>query len=113
MIENCTFGVIVIDGKRYTSDLIIYPDGHIEDSWWRKSGHRLSSNDIDKLIKSEPEVIVAGTGISGLMKPERELEELLNNKNVMFIAEPNQKAMEIYNELSSKKKIGACFHLTC
>ncbi len=113
MIETCSFGLIVIDGKKYTSDLIIYPDGDIADYWRRKSGHRLSSDDIGELIKSGPEVIIAGTGVSGLMKSEKELEGLLHEKNIRFISEPNRRAMEIYNELSIKKRVGACFHLTC
>lgn len=84
MIETCSFGLIVIDGKKYTSDLIIYPDGDIADYWRRKSGHRLSSDDIGELIKSGPEVIIAGTGVSGLMKSEKELEGLLHKKNIRF-----------------------------
>ena len=113
MITSCSFGVIVIEGKQYTSDLIIYPDGHIEDSWYRRKGHTLSSDDISKLIESKPEVIIAGTGVSGLMKPEPGLDKLLFKKGIRFIAQPNQKAMKIYNELSSTKRVGACFHLTC
>lgn len=113
MIESCEFGIIVIDGKKYTSDLIIYPDSHTEDGWRRKSGHALSCDDIGKLIESGPEVIVAGTGVSGLMKPEKELEQLLSQKGIEFISEPNQEAIKIYNDLLSEKRIGACFHLTC
>lgn len=113
MIDDCAFGRIVIDGKVYTSDLIIYPDGHIEDNWWRASGHRLSSGDIQKLIHSKPDVIVAGKGVSGQMKPEKALENLLHKQGIKFIAQSNQKAMEIYNNLISKVNVGACFHLTC
>ncbi len=113
MIESFSFGFIVINGKKYTSDLVIYPDGHVEDLWRRKSGHRLSTDDIDKLIKSEPKVIVAGAGISGLMKPEKQLEKLLNQKGIKFISQPNQEAIKAYNNLLSKNKVGACFHLTC
>jgi len=40
MIEHYSFGRIVIDGKEYTKDLIIYPD-KIRANWWRKEGHKL------------------------------------------------------------------------
>ncbi|HUV49556.1 MAG TPA: MTH938/NDUFAF3 family protein [Anaerolineae bacterium] len=113
MIRDCSFGAIVIKGKQYTSDLIIYPDGHIEASWYRRKGHSLSLDDINKLVESKPEVIIAGTGVSGLMRPESGLDKLLLEKGIEFIAQPNQKAIKIYNELSSIKKVGACFHLTC
>ncbi|MDI6688473.1 MAG: MTH938/NDUFAF3 family protein [Desulfobacterales bacterium] len=113
VITGCSFGVIVIKGKQYNSDLIVYPDGHIEDSWYRRKGHSLSLDDIGKLVESKPEVIIAGTGVSGLMRPEVGLDKALLKKGIEFIAQPNQKAMKTYNELSSIKKIGACFHLTC
>ncbi len=113
MIERCDFGSIVIDGKRYSSDLIIYPDGHVADSWYRKVGHRLSSDDIESLIESEPEIIIAGTGASGLMRPEEGLEKQLRQKGIELLPAPNKRAMELYNQLSLNKKVGACFHLTC
>ena len=113
MIDSYAFGSIAVDGKKFTSDLIIYPDGHIDAFWWRRAGHKLASNDIDELIKSKPEVIIVGTGSSGLMKPEKELEKLLQQKGIELISTLSRKAVKIYNDLSSKKLVGACFHLTC
>jgi len=113
MIESYAFGSIVVDGRKFTSDIIIYPDGSIKSSWWRISGHRLASDDIGELIRSGPDVIIAGTGSSGLMKPEKELEKVLQQKGIEFISVLTRKAVKIYNDLSSKKNVGACFHLTC
>lgn len=114
MIESYGFGRMVINGKVYSSDLIIYPDGQIQDSWWRKQGHCLVEADIVSLIEKQPAVIVAGTGASGLMKPAGELKTLLDHKGIEFIAQPTGKAMEIFNRLRSPdKKVGGCFHLTC
>jgi hypothetical protein len=112
-IDTFAFGSIVIDGNKYTSDLIIYPDGRVVTSWRRKRGHRLSSEDINGLIASQPEVIIAGTGVYGLVKPEKDLKKLLHKRGIEFFQARNKKAMELFNELSSKKRIGACFHLTC
>ncbi|MBW2179810.1 MAG: hypothetical protein JRG81_05490 [Deltaproteobacteria bacterium] len=113
MIDKCSFGVMVINGKMYSSDLIIYPDGRVADHWRRQSGHRLSSDDIDSLIQSKPEVIVAGMGASGMMKPEPELGDLLQKNNITLIAEPNDRAIKTFNALLDSKKVSACFHLTC
>ena len=113
-VEKCAFGSITIDGKTYQSDLIIYPDGTIQDVWWRKSSHILSKDDIRALISKDPEIIVVGTGINGLMRPEKGLAEYLIAKGIELICAPNQEAINILNRLSgSKKRIGACFHLTC
>jgi uncharacterized protein len=69
-IDSCSFGSIVINGKTYTDDLVIHPDGKILKPWRRKRGHQLSMDDLRELIDSAPEVIVAGTGVSGGMKSD-------------------------------------------
>jgi hypothetical protein len=113
MIDDYSFGSITINGKNYSRDIIIYPDGRIQDSWWRKSGHSLCRDDIKELIESEPDIIIAGTGSPGLMKPDSRLEEYLSNNNIEFKALPTKGAALLYNRLSKEKSAGACFHLTC
>jgi hypothetical protein len=41
------FGIIVIDGSEYRSDVIISND-RVQDNWWRKEGHRLALDDIKR-----------------------------------------------------------------
>jgi hypothetical protein len=113
MITDYSFGRMVIGEKEYTSDVIIYPDGRIRSSWWRKSGHVLEIADIEDLISELPEVIVAGTGAYGVMKPSRELIDDLRQKQIEFKALPTGEAVSAYNEMADKKKAGGCFHLTC
>jgi len=112
-IETSSFGLMVINGKEYHSDLIVHPDGRVEDSWWRKNGHRLTADDISGLIESAPEVIIVGTGVNGLLRPAPGLAEMLSEKEIELVPLPNQKAVVRFNILASEKKVGACFHLTC
>jgi len=94
--------------------LIIYPNGKIQDTWWRKRSHILSKDDIELLIDKDPEVIVVGAGTNGLMKPEKGLADYLISKGIEFICAPNEEAIKIFNRMYKfKKKVGACFHLTC
>lgn len=51
MIDSYQFGKIIIDGKIYTSDIIIYPD-RVEAGWWRREGHALHRDDISGIIAS-------------------------------------------------------------
>ena len=113
MIEACSFGAMVIDGKRYGSDLIIYPDGRVEDAWRRKQGHRLYPQDITSLIKSNPQIIVAGTGISGQVRLDRNLAAYLADRGIELVADTTQSAAQRYNALAKNRLVGACFHLTC
>lgn len=113
MIQEYSFGKIVVGGEAYHSDIIIYPDGRVQGSWWREEGHRLSEKDIIELINAKPEMIIAGTGASGLMVPEKGLEQTLSEKGIEFTAGPTERACALYNEMHDKKRTGACFHLTC
>jgi hypothetical protein len=114
MIESTAFGVMTIDGRTYSSDLIIFPDGRVKDGWWRQRGHMLVVDDVLSLIDAAPGIIVAGTGTSGRMRPEAGLLPFLDERGIDFIAKPNPRAVEIYNDrLGKGESVGACFHLTC
>lgn len=114
MIESSAFGVMTIDGRTYTSDLFIFPDGRVQDEWWRQRGHVLGVDDILILADTAPELIVAGTGTSGRMRPALEVRSFLSEKCIALVAEPTPRAVKIYNDkVMAGLTVGACFHLTC
>lgn len=112
-ITDYTFGRIVIDGHSYDSDILIYPDGQIDDSWWRNEGHRLTVEDIEDLLATAPRMVIAGTGASGRMKPDREVRETLTERGIEFQALPTEEATALFNEKSGRLRVAACLHLTC
>jgi hypothetical protein len=69
--------------------------------------------DLKDLLAVTPEIIICGTGAMGVMRPSTALKEYLTNCNIEFIARKSSTAVETYNQLQGKKKIGGCFHLTC
>ena len=82
--------------------------------WWRRRGHALGVDDIMALVDHSLDLIVAGTGTSGRMRPAADLSPFLREKGIEFIAEPNSRAIPIYNQkVTMGLKVGACFHLTC
>jgi hypothetical protein len=103
---------MVIDGKTYTSDIILYPD-KVDDNWWRKSGHLLQKEDLRDVIKYNPEILIVGTGAYGLMKILDETKQFLKVEGIELIFEKTKESCKIYNELKDKKKIVAAFHITC
>lgn len=113
MIESFSFGRMVLDGRTYTSDIIIHADGRIVDSWWREKGHILSFRDIEPVIAEEPDMLVAGTGANALMEPDARLIRILAEAGIDFVALPTVQACERFNELHSSRRVAGCFHLTC
>ena len=113
MIENYSFGQILINGKKYNSDLIIFKD-HIYDSWWRKEGHNLCIDDIKEIINKKPDVLIIGTGSFGLMRVPKELIENIKSFGIkQVIVKKTGDACTEYNKLYQKENVVAAFHLTC
>jgi len=112
MIESYSFGQMTINGKKYNSDLIIFKD-RINDSWWRREGHNLCIDDIKEIINEKPEIIIIGTGFSGLMKVSTDLIKYLESIGIETIVTKTKDACDEYNKLYKKKKVIAAFHLTC
>ena len=99
--------------KKYTTDIIIYPDGRIADNWWRRHGHRLMLEDIEPLLAAKPDIIVIGTGVYGRMLPAPGLEQTLRKQGVELVMMPTGEAVSCYNNLHSARRAAAGFHLTC
>jgi len=113
MIESYDFGRMVIDGRLYTSDLIVSPEG-VRDGWWRREGHSLHVSDIDDALRGSPEILVVGTGFSGLMAVPPATLRYLEDRGIRANVEPTGRAFQTFNALvrSGRRVVGA-FHLTC
>lgn len=111
-IDSYGFGRIVIDGRRYTRDVIISNEG-VRDNWWRKEGHMLCKEDIREILDEEPEVFIIGTGAYGVMKVSGEVTELLESRGIEFRIEKTGDACRLYNEISKGENVVAALHLTC
>ncbi len=113
MIELYDFGEIVIDGRRYVSDVILL-GGEVRSGWWRREGHELAIEDLEEILKFKPEVLVVGTGYSGLMKVPDNLRRQLESLGVRVIVQLTAEACKTYNSLlKSGVKVAAALHLTC
>jgi len=112
VIESYGFGRIVVNGRTYTSDVLIFPD-HVEDGWWREEGHRLSVRDLKRVLEARPEVLIVGTGELGMMRVPEETAEFVRSEGIELVVKPTGKAVELYNEFSKTRRVVAAMHLTC
>ncbi|MEO0254757.1 MAG: MTH938/NDUFAF3 family protein [candidate division WOR-3 bacterium] len=112
-IEKYDFGEIIINGKKYTRDLIIFPD-KIKENWWRKEGHSLCIEDLKEVIEYKPEILIIGTGYSGVMEVKEEVIKELERNNIKVIIKKTKEAVNIFNEyMDRNKKVVCALHLTC
>ncbi len=109
-IDSYQFGQIVINGKKYESDVIIFSDEILD--WWRKEGHEVALEDINDVLDKSPEIFLIGTGASGRVNVLQEVKDALKEKGVKLKALKTKKAVDFYNK-NSDENIIAGFHLTC
>jgi len=111
-IDSYHFGEVVVDGKRYRSDVIIFPD-RVQPNWWREEGHTLAPADIWEVLQNPPEVLVVGLGAYGRMVVPSETRRRLEEAGIQLIALPTEQACRTYNQLSRDRIVVAALHLTC
>jgi len=115
LIDSYDFGTIVINGKKYTTDVIVFPD-RVRDRWWRKEGHCLHLEDLQEVLDPTipPEVLVIGTGYSGVMRVPNELVKELSSRRIQVIAQPTKQACQTFEGLlKSGRGVVAVLHITC
>ncbi len=112
-VEHYTFGTIVIDGRTYDSDVVIWPEG-VDDSWWRVEGHRVCTEDLEPILNKNPDVVILGTGAYGSMAVPDVVVDYLRGECEQVHVKPTEDACSLYNELASgTRRVVAGLHLTC
>lgn len=112
IIDSYHFGLVVVNGKEYTSDVIIFPD-RVRSEWWKKRSHQLYLEDIAEAMTENPEVLVVGTGASGLVRVLPEAKQGIEAQGIKLIVETTDKACQTYNQLCQSQRVIAALHLTC
>ena len=111
-IDSYSFGSLVVNGKKFTSDVIIYPD-RVDPSWWRKEGHRLQIADLTDALNAKPQILIIGTGYYGRMAVPEETKNHIRSLGIDISIAATGKAVEMFNTMQGKKTIIAALHLTC
>jgi len=111
-IQSYRFGEIVIEGKSYSDDLIVFAD-RVQAGWLREEGHVLQVADLKEALEAEPEVLIVGTGTQQGMKVASEVVTHTKKAGIELLAFDTRMACQMFNELVGKRKVVAVLHLTC
>lgn len=107
-IDSTSSGEIVIDGKTYYSDMIVWWDGKKE---FKIKFHQFTLDDFLSLSKRKPGFIVIGTGQGESVEISEKAEEMAEIKKIMIYVEKSPKAIEIFNGfIADGKKAVAVIH---
>ena len=119
-IEEYKFGSITIDGKIYEYDVEVRWAGEVL-KWWRGESHVIDVEDVKRAIEQNPELIIIGTGESGLVKATDKAKEEILSRGIGLIVDKTEEAVKTFNiqkgeseeEEGKQKKVIGLFHLTC
>lgn len=120
MIEDYHFGSITISGKTYNHDVEARWTGEILE-WWRKESHIIDVEDVKRAIEQNPDIIIIGTGESGLAEVTKDAQQEIKLKGMELIIDTTQEAVKTFNivqgeskeEEGKQIKVIGLFHLTC
>ena len=115
--ESTSFGKVVIDGKTYGDVLIanneVVPRNR---GLLRKvfgTSHKINEEEVERLLEGDVEVIIIGTGQSGVLSVDSRIREKINSADVELIEAKTPEAIKLFNSLTGEKKVNALIHTTC
>jgi len=115
IINSTKFGSITIDGKTYDGEdnYIIFWDGKTI-GLHTAERHIFGKPELEIILKKNPEMVIVGTGDSGLLKVSEEVRILCRRKGIKFIEMISRGAIIKFNEaFNQEKKVVAFIHVTC
>mgnify|MGYP001414153958 CR=1 FL=1 len=112
MIDNYTFGKFIIDGKTFNTNVKLINDK--AKSCRHFDNHIIMKEDFTDLIKAKPDIIIIGTGASGVVDVSKDIIDLIKENKIKLIIKKTAEACDEYNKLiKQKKNVVALLHNTC
>jgi hypothetical protein len=113
IINSTEFGSITIDNKTYYSDIIVTWDKEVKEIHLTVR-HLFGLPEFNRIVSKKPDILIIGTGDSGLCEISDELRELCRKRKIDLIIMTSRKAMEKFNEVFNQgRKVAAFIHITC
>jgi hypothetical protein len=113
-IDRYSFGNIQIDGKDYSSDVVLLGED-VKSPWWREAGgHVYAVEDFEELLAAAPDVVVLGTGYFGRVKVLDETLTALAEAGSEIVVERTGGAVECFNRFADEgRDVAAALDLSC
>ncbi len=114
-ITNLSWGRLDVEDASFR-DAKLFPGGSRE--WdWNETGTRhvpgIQPADVEELLEHGATVVVLSRGFYGRLGVCRETLQMLEDEGVSVRVEQTEGAVELYNDLRERERVGALIHSTC
>lgn len=116
-IDKTRFGSITIAGVEYTCDVVIRLDGEVKKRKKKLSkrifgtSHVVSLDEIKYIYEKGADLLIVGSGQTGMLELSREAARYLKEKHVRLVIKPTPKAVELWND--ARGAVIGLIHVTC
>jgi hypothetical protein len=111
-IQSYHFGSIVIDGREYTEDIIVFAH-RPPVRWWREDRHIIRLEDLDEALASLPEVLIIGSGSHECLQIALEVTARTRELSIELLVFDTRTACRTFNEVLPRRRAVAVLHLAC
>ena len=108
-IDKVKFGTIKINDKEYHEDVIVTNDSVRT----KESSHKITKEEIEDVLLLDPDIIIIGTGTSGMVKVPQEVRDIVEREGKEIIIGKTPEVVNQFNKLRINNKIVGIFHITC
>ncbi len=94
----------------------LFPGGSREWNWRETNTEHVPGiqvADVQELLEHGAKVVVLSRGMKECLEVPRETLDFLKEKQIEVQVLPTAEAVELYNKLAEKSRVGGLFHTTC
>ena len=115
-IARLSWGRLEVEGHGHFKDAKLFPGGAEE--WdWAETGTShtpgIQPADVEGILSRGATVVVLSLGMRERLHVCPETLDLLKARGVVAQVLPTAEAVQVYNDLAEKGKVGGLFHSTC
>jgi hypothetical protein len=112
-LDATGFGWVETGGRRFDHDIVVYPDGRVENRYDGLAGsnHRLEPDEARRVLDNTGADLVVGTGQYGLLRVAPATREMLEGLGVRLHVQTTPRAIETFNRIAGPRC--AVLHVTC
>lgn len=115
-ITHLSWGRLEVEGWKSFKDAKLFPGGSRE--WdWRETGTNhvpgIQPADVEELLEHGATIVVLSKGMYERLQVCPETLQMLKDKGIPVHILQTEQAVQFYNELAGKERVGGLFHSTC